>query len=66
MPYSKGVKRRTLGVDPKVIAQALVTVLSFVLAKYAIELDAATSGAISVLLGAIVAYFAPAPTTEVK
>lgn len=66
MPYSKGVTRKTVGIDPKVIAQALVTVLSFVLAKYAIELDAATSGAIAVILGAIIAYFAPAPTTEVK
>jgi hypothetical protein len=66
MPYSKGVTRKTIGIDPKVPAQALTTVLTFVLAKYAIDLDAATSGAISVLLGVVISVRAPAPTTEVK
>lgn len=66
MPYSKGVKRKTKGVDPKVPTQAITTVLTFVLAKYAIDLDAATSGAVSVLLGVVIGAIAPAPTTEVK
>jgi hypothetical protein len=60
------VRRRTVGIDPKLIAQALVTILAFVLARFGIELDSATSGAIAVVLGAVAGYFAPAPTTEVK
>lgn len=58
------MKRRTVGIDPKLPAQALATILVFVLARFGIDLDSATSGAIAVLVGAIIAYFMPAP--EVK
>jgi hypothetical protein len=60
------MKRRTVGIDLKVPAQALATILVFVLTRYGIELDTATSGAISVLLGVVLGYFAPAPATVVK
>jgi hypothetical protein len=57
------VKYETVGVDPKVPAQAIVTILAFVLTYFGIELDAAVSGALSVVIGAVAARFAPAPKT---
>lgn len=58
------VKRKTVGVDPKVPAQAVVTILVWLLAHYGIDLDADVAAAISVIVGVLLAaLFAPAPTT---
>lgn len=60
------MKQKTKGVDPKVPIQALATIVAFVAAYFGVDLDAATSGAIAVVLGAVASYFAPAAkTTEV-
>jgi hypothetical protein len=37
-------KLKTVSLNPKVPAQALASIVAFVLARYGIELDAATSG----------------------
>lgn len=58
------MKRRTVGIDPKVPIQALVTVLVAIAAYYGIELDKETSAALAIVLGTVAGYFAPAP--EVK
>jgi len=60
------MKRRTVGVDPKVPIQALVTVLVALLAYFGVDLDKETSAALAVVLGAIAGILAPAPRTEVK
>lgn len=56
-------KRRTMGVDPKVPAQAVATIVVWVLAYFAIDLDAEVATAISVLLGIPFGVLAPAPRT---
>jgi hypothetical protein len=56
-------KRRTMGVDPKVPAQAVVTILVWLLAHYGIDLDADVAAAISVVIGVLLGVLAPAPRT---
>jgi hypothetical protein len=57
------VKQKTVGVDPKLPIQAVVTAVVAVLAYFGINLDPAIAGGIAVLLGIIAGYFAPAPKT---
>jgi hypothetical protein len=61
--HPMGMKRKTLGVDPKVPAQAIVTILVWLLAHYGIDLDADVSAAVSILVGVLLGVFAPAPKT---
>ncbi len=63
-PDEVAVTTKTTGVDPKVPVQAIVTVLVALLAYFGIDLDAEVAGSLGVLLGAVAAYFAPAPKTE--
>lgn len=56
-------KRRTLGVDPKVPAQAIVTILVWLLAHYGIDLDADVAAAVSIIVGVLLGVLAPAPRT---
>ncbi len=60
------MKFRTEGVDPKVPAQALATIVAFIAARYGLDIDRETSGAIAVVLGVLIAFFAPAPKTVAK
>lgn len=60
------MKTQTLGVDPKVPIQLFVTLLVAVAAHYGINLDAETSGALAVVLGAGVAALGPAAKTVAK
>lgn len=60
------MKFKTEGVDPKVPAQALATIVTFVAARYGLEIDKETSGALAVVIGTLVAFFAPAPKTVAK
>jgi hypothetical protein len=57
-------KRKTVGVDPKVPIQAVVTAAVAVLAYFGIDLDPALAGAIAVVIGIIAGFFSPAPKTE--
>jgi|1186.fasta_scaffold33633_1 hypothetical protein len=57
------MKRKTEGVDLKLPIQALVTIITFVLSYFGIDLSPELSAAISILLGAIAAYFGPAART---
>lgn len=50
---------RTCGISPKVPAQAIVTVLAFIVAHFGIELDDDVSAALAVILGAAAGYQAP-------
>lgn len=56
-------KRKTVGVDPKVPIQAVVTAAVAVLAYFGIDLDPALAGAIAVVLGIVAGFFSPAPKT---
>lgn len=56
MPASK---QESVGISPKLPAQAIVTALVAMLAYYGIDLDADVSGAIAVLLGTVAGYVAP-------
>ena len=58
--------QKTVGTDPKVPIQAVVTAAVAVLAYFGIDLDPAIAGGIAVLLGIIAGYFAPAPKTVPK
>lgn len=51
---------KTDGVSPKVPAQAIVTVLTFVLFLFGIELSVELSGALATLLGIAGGFLAPA------
>jgi hypothetical protein len=67
MPATTKPKLQTVSLNPKVPAQALAAIVAFVLAKYGIELDAATSGAIATVIGFIAGVVAPpSPTVEVS
>ena len=55
--------RRTEGLDLKVPAQAAATIIVFLLSYFGVDLDVEVAGAISVLLGFVAGYFAPAPKT---
>jgi hypothetical protein len=55
---------RTRGVSPKVGGQAFATLVSFVLAKYAITLDTETSGSLAILFGMAVGALAGPGTVE--
>jgi uncharacterized membrane protein YkvA (DUF1232 family) len=57
------LKFKTLGVDPKVPIQALVTLAIAALAYFGIDLSPEVSGAIGVIVGIIVAALGPAPAT---
>ena len=57
------VKYETVGWDPKILAQAAVTIVVFVLTYFGIDLDAEVSGALSVVLGFVAGRLAPAPKT---
>jgi hypothetical protein len=57
---------RTVGLNPKVPAQAVVTVLVFVLAHFGIDLEPETALAIATLFGFVAGVAAPpAPTVTV-
>jgi hypothetical protein len=58
--------QKTVGTDPKVPIQAVVTAAVAVLAYFGIDLDPAIAGAIAVVVGIIAGYFAPAPKTVPK
>lgn len=58
--------QKTVGVDPKVPIQAVVTAAVAVLAYFGINLDPALAGAIAVVVGIIVGYLSPAPKTVPK
>jgi hypothetical protein len=64
-PMASDVKRKTVGVDPKVPAQLIATILAWLLAHYGINLDDDTSAAVTLLVsaavGALLAVLAPAP-----
>lgn len=62
------MKRKTIGLDPKVPVQGISTAVLFVAGYYGVDLDAEVAGAIAVVLGALIGSRAPAPqvTTEVK
>jgi hypothetical protein len=57
---------KTVGVDPKVPIQAVVTVAVWLLAYFGVDLTPEVSTAISVLLGVIAGALSPAPKTVVK
>lgn len=57
---------KTVGVDPKLPVQAVVTIVVAVLAYFGVDLDEAAAGALGVLAGVIAGYFAPAPKTVVS
>lgn len=57
------MKRKTVGVDPKLPIQAAITVVAFGLSYFGIELSPEASGAIAVVLGVIVAALGPAAKT---
>jgi hypothetical protein len=66
MPATTKPKLQTVSLNPKVPAQALASIVAFVLAKYGIELDAATSGAIATVIGFLAGVIAPpSPTVTV-
>ena len=56
--------RETVGVDPKVWIQALVTLIVFFAAKFGVELDTDVAAALATLVGAVAAYSGPAATTR--
>ena len=58
--------QKTVGVDPKVPIQAVVTAVVAVLAYFGIDLDPAIAGAVAVVLGIIAGYLSPAPKTVPK
>ncbi len=45
-------KQKTVGVSPKVPAQAIATVIVFIAARFGLELDPELAGALGVLIGA--------------
>jgi hypothetical protein len=57
------VKRKTVGVDPKVPIQAVVAAVVAVLAYFGLDVDPAIAGGIATVLGLIAGYLAPAPKT---
>lgn len=59
------MKRRTIGVDPKIIGQAIATIIAFALSFFAIELSAEVSSAIAVVVGLIAGALSPAPAVVV-
>lgn len=60
------MKRKTQGVDLKVPAQALSTVIVFLLSYFGIDLPAEVAAAIAVLIGAALGALAPAPKTVIR
>lgn len=48
---------KQIGISPKVIADLIVSVLGFVLAHYAVELDPEVAAAIGKVAGSIAAFF---------
>ena len=58
--------QKTVGVDPKVPIQAVVTAVVAVLAYFGINIDPALAGAIGVVIGIIAGVLAPAPKTVPK
>lgn len=60
------MKRKTVGIDLKVPAQALAFVVAFVAGYFGLEMDAEVVLALSTIIGFFAGYFAPAPkVTEV-
>jgi hypothetical protein len=57
------MKRKTVGVDPKLPIQAAITIVAFALSYFGIELSPEVSTAIAVVLGVIVASQGPAAKT---
>jgi xanthine/uracil permease len=60
------MKKETVGVDPKLPIQAIVTILVAVAAYFGIELSEELSVALGVVLGAVAAYFGPAASVQAK
>lgn len=58
------MQRKTIGVDPKVPAQAVTTIVAFVLGYFGIDLDPVLAGAIATVLGVVIGALAPAPKTK--
>jgi len=58
--------QKTVGTDPKVPIQAVVTAVVAVAAYFGLDIDPAIAGGIAVLLGIIAGYFSPAPKTVPK
>jgi hypothetical protein len=58
------MKRRTVGFDPKLLVQALVTIIVALAAYFGLDLEVELVAALAVVLGAVAGYLAPAP--EVK
>ncbi len=58
-------KRRTVGIDPKIIAQLVSSVIAWALLRYTgVELDPEAEAGIAAAVGVVVGWFAPAPKTE--
>jgi hypothetical protein len=53
-------KGKTDGADPKVIIQAVVTIIGFLLSYFGLDLEAEAATAIGVALGGLVAVLGPA------
>lgn len=58
------MKRKTVGVDPKVPVQAVVTAVVAVLAYFGIDVAPELAGAIAVVAGIVAGFLAPAPKVE--
>jgi hypothetical protein len=57
-------KRKTIGLDPKIIAQLVSSAVAWAILRYAgIELDPEAEAGIAALVGVIVGWLAPAPKT---
>jgi len=65
-PVPDATSRKTVGVDPKVPVQAIVTLVVALLAYFGVNLDAEVSGALGIIIGALAAVVAPAAKTVVS
>jgi hypothetical protein len=58
------VKRKTEGIDPKVPAQLIASLIAWAIARFAgIDLPPEAEVAIAAVVGVIVGYLSPAPKT---
>lgn len=55
------MKRRTVGIDLKVPAQALAFIVAFVAGYFGLDMSAEVVLALSTVIGFFAGYFAPAP-----